>query len=111
MRQTKLMSFVEATANVAVGFAVAVLTQIIVFPLFGLYPPIGDSLAIARSSPSCRSSDPMRCGGYSREPKLFESWGASMAPTQIQRERVSIAICGLPLTYFICAIANDTAKR
>lgn len=46
MTQTRLMSFVEALVNVAVGFAVAVLTQIVVFPLFGLHPALGDSLAL-----------------------------------------------------------------
>ncbi len=36
MRQSRLMSLVEAVANVAVGYGVAVLTQMLVFPLFGL---------------------------------------------------------------------------
>jgi hypothetical protein len=40
------MSLVEAIANVAVGYAVALLTQIIVFPLFGLQVSLGDNLAI-----------------------------------------------------------------
>jgi hypothetical protein len=40
------MSLVEACANVAVGFAVALLTQIIVFPLFDLEVTIGENLAI-----------------------------------------------------------------
>jgi hypothetical protein len=40
------MSLVEAIANVAVGYAVAVLTQIIVFPLFGLQVSLVDNLAI-----------------------------------------------------------------
>ena len=34
MRQSRLMSLVEAVANVVVGFGVAVGTQILVFPLF-----------------------------------------------------------------------------
>ena len=34
MKQTRRMSLIEAIANVVVGFAVALLTQIIVFPLF-----------------------------------------------------------------------------
>ena len=46
MRQTRLMSLVEAVANVAVGYGVAVLTQIAVFPLFGLPASLGDTLAI-----------------------------------------------------------------
>jgi hypothetical protein len=41
------MSLVEATANVAVGFGVAVLAQIAVFPLFGLHVGFADNLMIA----------------------------------------------------------------
>ena len=40
------MSLVEAVANVVVGFAVALLTQIGVFPLFGLRVSLGDNLAL-----------------------------------------------------------------
>jgi len=40
------MSLIEAIANVAVGFCVALLTQTIVFPLFGLQVGLGDNLAI-----------------------------------------------------------------
>jgi hypothetical protein len=40
------MSLVEAVANVAVGYGVAVATQIAVFPLFGLAASLGDNLAI-----------------------------------------------------------------
>ena len=36
MRQSRLMSLVEAVANVVVGYGVAVVTQLLVFPLFGL---------------------------------------------------------------------------
>ena len=34
------MSLVEAFANVAVGYGVAVLTQILIFPVFGLHTTI-----------------------------------------------------------------------
>ena len=40
------MSLVEAITNVVVGFGVALLTQIIVFPLFDLAVSLGDNLAI-----------------------------------------------------------------
>jgi hypothetical protein len=40
------MSLAEAIANVAVGYAVAVLTQIVVFPLFDLEATLGGNLAI-----------------------------------------------------------------
>jgi hypothetical protein len=34
--QSRWLSFVEAVTNIVVGYGLAVLTQIIVFPLFGL---------------------------------------------------------------------------
>ena len=37
---------VEAVANVAVGYGIAVATQIAVFPLFGLEVSLTDNLAI-----------------------------------------------------------------
>jgi hypothetical protein len=40
------MSLVEATTNVAVGFGVAVLTQVMVFPLFGLHASLSDNLLL-----------------------------------------------------------------
>ena len=46
MRQSRLMSLVEAIANVTVGFGVAVLTQMLVFPLFGLRTTVRENLAI-----------------------------------------------------------------
>ena len=46
MRQSRLMSLVEAVANVVVGYGVAVGTQILVFPLFGLQATLGQNLGI-----------------------------------------------------------------
>ena len=46
MRQSRLMSLVEALANVTVGYAVAVLVQIAVFPLFGLSVTYGQNFSI-----------------------------------------------------------------
>ncbi len=46
MKQSRLMSLVEAIANVVVGYGIAVLTQLVVFPWFGLPARIGDALAI-----------------------------------------------------------------
>ena len=40
------MSLVEAVANVAIGYGVAVLTQRSVFPLFGFEATLEDNLAI-----------------------------------------------------------------
>ena len=39
-KQTRKASFVEALINAAIGYAVAVLSQIIVFPWFGIYVPL-----------------------------------------------------------------------
>jgi hypothetical protein len=38
------MSFIEALANVWVGYGVAVLTQVLVFPLFGLSTTFAQNL-------------------------------------------------------------------
>ena len=46
MRQSKLMSLVEAVANVIVGYGIAVLVQMALFPVFGLSVSIGQNLAI-----------------------------------------------------------------
>ena len=45
-RQSCTMSFVEAITNVAVGFLVAVLTQMAIFPVMKLQVSIGDNLLI-----------------------------------------------------------------
>ena len=44
--QSRRMSAVEAIANVLVGYGVAVLAQIAIFPLFGIAVSLGDNLAI-----------------------------------------------------------------
>ena len=46
MTQSRRMSLVEAMTNVAVGYALAVVTQIMVFPWFGLHPSLGENLTI-----------------------------------------------------------------
>ena len=38
------MSLVEAFANVIVGYGVAVVTQILIFPIFGLYTTLAQNL-------------------------------------------------------------------
>lgn len=45
--QSRLMSFIEALANVVVGFWLAVIAQLIVFPLFGLSVSFGQHLGLA----------------------------------------------------------------
>lgn len=38
------MSLVEAVANVAVGYGIAVVTQILIFPVFGLHATLTQNL-------------------------------------------------------------------
>ncbi|MEI7601762.1 MAG: hypothetical protein WCJ41_20900 [Aestuariivirga sp.] len=40
------MSLVESVTNIVVGYGLAVLTQIIVFPMFGLQPTLAQNLKI-----------------------------------------------------------------
>ena len=44
MKQSRLMSFVEAISNVLVGYGVAVVTQILTFPIFGLHTTLAQNL-------------------------------------------------------------------
>ena len=46
MRQSRVMSLIEAVANVAVGYCLAVLAQIVVLPMFGLTVTLRQNLAI-----------------------------------------------------------------
>jgi hypothetical protein len=44
--QSKKMSLVESITNVAVGYGVAILSQIIIFPVFGISATVKDNLLI-----------------------------------------------------------------
>ena len=44
--QSRLMSLVESVTNIVVGHCLAVLTQVLVFPLFGLSVSLGENLGI-----------------------------------------------------------------
>ncbi len=46
MKQSRLMSLAESFANVIVGYGVAVVTQILIFPVFGLQTTLGQNLAM-----------------------------------------------------------------
>ena len=46
MMQTKSQSLVESCINVAIGYGVAMLSQILVFPLFGIHIQMSSNLAI-----------------------------------------------------------------
>jgi len=46
MKQSRLMSLVESVANVIVGYGVAVVTQILIFPVFGLHTTLAQNLKL-----------------------------------------------------------------
>ena len=64
MRQSRLMSLVEAVANVVVGYAVAVVAQIVVFPMFGLAVSLGRTSRSGWRSPASRWCGATCCGGF-----------------------------------------------
>ncbi|HWL06479.1 MAG TPA: hypothetical protein VNQ99_16350 [Xanthobacteraceae bacterium] len=46
MKQSRTMSLVESLTNVAVGYGIAVIAQILVFPLFGLSTTLANNMAM-----------------------------------------------------------------
>ena len=44
MKQSRAMSLVESLTNVIVGYGLAVATQIVVFPVFGLHTTLEQNL-------------------------------------------------------------------
>lgn len=44
MKQSRRMSLIESIANVVVGYGVAVVAQILVFPIFGLHATLEQNL-------------------------------------------------------------------
>ncbi len=44
--QTRIQSFIESFINVAIGFGVTLISQILVFPLFGINIPMESNLLI-----------------------------------------------------------------
>lgn len=74
--QSRLMSFSESVVNVAFGYWIAVGTQIIVFPLFGIQTSFADDLkigalftvvSIARSYALRRLFEAIHCWGMSHD--------------------------------------------
>ncbi len=78
-KQSRRMSLVEAIANVAVGYAIAVLTQILMFPIFGLQVSLSNNLAIgaAFTTISLTRSYVLR--------RLFEAFRSREAETMTAR--------------------------
>lgn len=46
MSQSRKHSAIESIANVAVGYTVALLSQLAIFPIFEIYVPLSSNLAI-----------------------------------------------------------------
>jgi hypothetical protein len=44
--QTRTQSAIEAVSNVVVGYLVALVSQLLIFPLFGIHVPLSSNLAI-----------------------------------------------------------------
>lgn len=82
--QTRMMSLIESVANIVVGFAVAVLAQMIVFPLFGIEASLAQNLGvgIAFTVVSLARSCALRrlFNGLSREPAGRDTLAHGEAP-------------------------------
>lgn len=46
MSQTRAQSAIESVVNVAIGYGVALASQLAIFPLFGIHIPFTDNLLI-----------------------------------------------------------------
>lgn len=46
MTQSRLGSLIESIVNVLIGYGIALASQLIVFPWFGIHIPLSDNLAI-----------------------------------------------------------------
>lgn len=44
--QTKRHSFIESLTNVAIGYGVAIASQLVIFPMYGIHIPIQQNIAI-----------------------------------------------------------------
>jgi hypothetical protein len=43
-KQSRKMSLIEAVSNVAIGYGIAVVTQILIFPIFGLHTTLAQNM-------------------------------------------------------------------
>ena len=46
MSQSRAQSMIESAANVVIGYMVAIGSQLVVFPMFGVHLPLQDNLLI-----------------------------------------------------------------
>jgi len=64
--QSRLMSLVEANTNVVVGFALALATQLVLFPMFGLVVSVTDNVVIGCVFTAVSLARSYICAGCSR---------------------------------------------
>lgn len=46
MAQTRMQSLFEAWLNIAIGFGINLIANLLVLPIFGFYPTIGDAFGM-----------------------------------------------------------------
>lgn len=46
MNQSRVASLAESVMNVLIGYGVALTSQLVIFPMFGIHLPLSDNLAI-----------------------------------------------------------------
>ena len=46
MRQSKRHSFAESLCNVAIGYLIALASQLVIFPLYGVHVPLSSNIYI-----------------------------------------------------------------
>jgi hypothetical protein len=98
MKQSRLMSLVEAVANVFIGYGVAVITQILIFPVFGLHTTLAQNLkmgavftavSIARSFALRRVFEAFRVRSAKRETAAPMGRRSSVCwPVSVRRREV-----------------------
>jgi hypothetical protein len=47
MNQTRTASLIESVFNVVIGYGVALASQLVIFPMFGIHISLSDNLAIS----------------------------------------------------------------
>ncbi len=72
--QSRKMSLLEAVTNVVVGYGVAVMAQVLVFPTFGIHASLSDNLLMG-----CLFTIVSLIRSYSLR-RLFESFRRGLSP-------------------------------
>ena len=89
MKQSRFMSLVESVANVFLGYGLAVMTQILIFPIFGLHTTLAQNLkmgavftvvSVARSYLLRRLFDAIRVRATKPPPMKSDGSGRGRLP-------------------------------